>query len=1282
MRFCFRISAIVCMFICRCASGQQQIDPTTQIQWPMIALSGSPTGAVACTQQQNMTVNIVATAGVITAATIGNGGTGITNVPQYASVQGGGGSGALIKITAATGGTATSISLTNGGAGYGTTSAAALGASNIGQPYLDISTIPNTPYTCATTGWITPAGSGTITAVTPGTGLSGGGSSGAVALACDAATTVSLGCVQPDGTTITDIGGVISAIGGGTSLPPAPASPSYPIIATAGSTTPTTVAAGGSNTPLLGQQAGTNAFEETYGQIQPASAGQYTSGILEEGHSVMAGTIDGPGFSYQSHAYQLSAYAGGIGYDLNTVHASCTGTFSGTALTVSSCSSGTLQVGMLLTGVSATVAYNTTITGGSGSSFTLGTTQASSTGTFTAAGSLVNGYPLTNSAIPGSSCPDVANRIFNYWPLPSTTDNYLRVVEPGINDADHFGPGPYEQVYAGCMGAITAFNTMPLQYTGASFGTVPTNWALDTTYAQITGLVSSTNGASAAWPYTTTYVGQEVGVLYWCEDNNYGMVKVTDSGSSGFNSAVGVCGASVNGLTSTFGGYTSPQFLAIPNPQRGAGTYSITTTVLSNTGTVGGSGYTSAPTCAVSVAGGGTGGTCTVTESGGTATAVTVTAGGTYGQAPLITISGGGAASFTGSIATTTLTVSTVSSGTIAVGQAIVGPSVAAGTTITALGTGTGGTGTYTVSSSQTVSSTSINSFPVQAEAQAVMTGSALSFAVNFGGYYASSTPPTLTVTGGCGGSGAAPVAVMSALPGGGYTISSITGSGGSGYACYALVTPSPNGGSKIIASNSGSAISAINLVMGNTVHILGIAVAPAPNALSTTTPKLFWITTHRQGGDQNSYGTYRYWKDEMFTCSSFRALNIELYCINARNALNGTIAEMGGLGGLHPTAAASVQLANYELQPVPTYPPASTQSIDPRTLSTFLGPATPLNAAPGFAYVPCNTTHAAVSGVVNATVYLPPNNCPPPPGVPTTSAYLEDQWLLISNGMGSTTVTVTTLYGGTGINNSSAEDLTIAAGGQALLEGITAGTGKVWKVISNYPYVIASGTTINQPTITGIPTFSGSNYLYLKSGLGGTYNVECQPSTTANSACYFEFYSSSAEEWQTGMASSLAYSLYDYANSIYRLSLTPGGITALNSEGSQPVAVNVGTGLGTGGVTFGSGASSTPVATMSAAGALSDVATGSTGTINVSGCSLTSAAGGASIGQFNSGTTGTCTVVITPGITASHGWMCKANDLTTTADTLQQTASSTTTCTIAGTTVTGDIINFSAFSY
>ena len=83
-------------------------------------------------------------------------------------------------------------------------------------------------------------------------------------------------------------------------------------------------------------------------------------------------------------------------------------------------------------------------------------------------------------------------------------------------------------------------------------------------------------------------------------------------------------------------------------------------------------------------------------------------------------ISAPSSAIFTGSISTTTLTVTSVQSGTIAVGQAIFGQGIAQNSVITALGTGSGGVGTYTVSDSQTVASTAINSVA----SPAIVTGS------------------------------------------------------------------------------------------------------------------------------------------------------------------------------------------------------------------------------------------------------------------------------------------------------------------------------------------------------------------------------------------------------------------------------------------------------------------------------------------------------------------------------------------------------------------------------
>lgn len=93
---------------------------------------------------------------------------------------------------------------------------------------------------------------------------------------------------------------------------------------------------------------------------------------------------------------------------------------------------------------------------------------------------------------------------------------------------------------------------------------------------------------------------------------------------------------------------------------------------------------------------------------------------------------------------------------------------------------------------------------------------------------------------------------------------------------------------------------------------------------------------------------------------------------------------------------------------------------------------------------------------------------------------------------------------------------------------------------------------------------------------------------------------------------------------------------------------------------------------------------TGTTYTLSTNTCSGTSLVGGATAGTFVSGTTGTCTVVVTMGssATAPTGWHCTANDRTTVADVISQTASTTTTASLSGPTLTNDIIAFSCIGY
>lgn len=88
---------------------------------------------------------------------------------------------------------------------------------------------------------------------------------------------------------------------------------------------------------------------------------------------------------------------------------------------------------------------------------------------------------------------------------------------------------------------------------------------------------------------------------------------------------------------------------------------------------------------------------------------------------------------------------------------------------------------------------------------------------------------------------------------------------------------------------------------------------------------------------------------------------------------------------------------------------------------------------------------------------------------------------------------------------------------------------------------------------------------------------------------------------------------------------------------------------------------------------------------VTISGCSADTPLGSATSGTFISRTSGACTVVITmngaTGLTAPNGWACSVSNMTT-ANLMRQSASSSTTCTVTGVTVTGDTIVFSAKAF
>lgn len=115
---------------------------------------------------------------------------------------------------------------------------------------------------------------------------------------------------------------------------------------------------------------------------------------------------------------------------------------------------------------------------------------------------------------------------------------------------------------------------------------------------------------------------------------------------------------------------------------------------------------------------------------------------------------------------------------------------------------------------------------------------------------------------------------------------------------------------------------------------------------------------------------------------------------------------------------------------------------------------------------------------------------------------------------------------------------------------------------------------------------------------------------------------------------------------------------------------------------TVGLAANSTQVATGTPTQFTTAAGLQSGGTkFTASGCSNSTTVGGAIAGEFTSGTTGTCTVTITLPA-ATNKWHCNAADRTTPANPIVENAATTTSSTITGTTVTGDILGFSCMAY
>jgi hypothetical protein len=93
-------------------------------------------------------------------------------------------------------------------------------------------------------------------------------------------------------------------------------------------------------------------------------------------------------------------------------------------------------------------------------------------------------------------------------------------------------------------------------------------------------------------------------------------------------------------------------------------------------------------------------------------------------------------------------------------------------------------------------------------------------------------------------------------------------------------------------------------------------------------------------------------------------------------------------------------------------------------------------------------------------------------------------------------------------------------------------------------------------------------------------------------------------------------------------------------------------------------------------------VSSGTLPTLTTGTCSGSSAAGGSLAGTFVAATCSAGTYILSGLPTAPTGYSCNAEDRTTTADTLQQTAASATSATFKATTAASDVIQFNCLAY
>jgi RHS repeat-associated protein len=412
-----------------------------------------------------------------------------------------------------------------------------------------------------------------------------------------------------------------------------------------------------------------------------------------------------------------------------TAPAFVTGSISGTTLTITAVTSGTVALGQKVLGATPGTVITAfgTGTGGTGT-YTVSVSQSTSSaalslGFFSELKSLTDSFSNSvafawlYNAIDGAPAAISSATIVSSASTPyNHAINYLYgSILPNLGQPTFLAQAQYldnNAVVQDSTSYACADPNWPSSVTRVFDANGVQRWGV--TYDPITGAAttSSVNGSASAALATGSISGSTLTV----SSVSSGTLAV-GQGVVGTGLATGTVITALGSGTGGVGTYT-----VSPSQTVGSTVLTALTPAASATGSI-------APNAAVAT-GSISGTTMTATAASGAIAVGQIVTGSGVAAGTVVTAYLGGGTSWqvspsqtvasttltmlpavvaaTGSISGMTMTISAVTSGTIAVGQVVNGSTISSGTTITALGTGVGGTGTYTVSPSQTAASTSL----------------------------------------------------------------------------------------------------------------------------------------------------------------------------------------------------------------------------------------------------------------------------------------------------------------------------------------------------------------------------------------------------------------------------------------------------------------------------------------------------------------------------------------------------------------------------------------------